>query len=109
MGDALELAMCRLLTETASLVVEHRLQGAWTSVVAARRFSSYITWAQLFLCLWDPPDPGIEPMSPALAGGLLATAPPGKSRVFFFLFFFFNIYLLIFGCAGALLLHAGFF
>ena len=26
----------------------------------------------------DLPDPGIEPVSPALAGGFLATDPPGK-------------------------------
>ena len=29
--------------------------------------------------MWDPPGPGLEPMSPALAGGFLTTAPPGKS------------------------------
>ena len=29
----------------------------------------------------DLPDPGIEPMSPALAGGLLATEPSGKPYV----------------------------
>ena len=29
--------------------------------------------------MWDLPGPGLEPMSPALAGGLLTTAPPGKS------------------------------
>ena len=27
--------------------------------------------------MWYLPRPGIEPMSPALAGGLLSTAPPG--------------------------------
>ena len=27
---------------------------------------------------WDLPDPGIEPMSPALAGGFLITEPPVK-------------------------------
>ena len=26
----------------------------------------------------DIPDPGIEPMSPELAGGLFTTEPPGK-------------------------------
>ena len=30
--------------------------------------------------MWDLPGPGIEPMSPALTGGFLATEPPGKSR-----------------------------
>ena len=29
--------------------------------------------------MWDLPGPGLEPMSPALAGGLLTTVPPGKS------------------------------
>ena len=28
---------------------------------------------------WDLPGPGLEPVSPALAGGFLTTAPPGKS------------------------------
>ena len=30
--------------------------------------------------MWDLPGPGIEPESPALAGGFLTTGPPGKSR-----------------------------
>ena len=29
--------------------------------------------------MWDPPRPGLEPVSPALASGFLTTAPPGKS------------------------------
>ena len=29
--------------------------------------------------MWDLPGPGLEPVSPALAGGFLTTAPPGKS------------------------------
>ena len=33
--------------------------------------------------MWDPPGPGLEPVSPALAGGLLTTAPPGKPLNFF--------------------------
>ena len=31
--------------------------------------------------MWDLPGPGIEPVSPALAGGFLTAAPPGKSKV----------------------------
>ena len=36
--------------------------------------------------MWDLPGPGIEPVSPALAGGLFTTEPPGKpvSHVFKF-------------------------
>ena len=48
--------------------------------------------------MWDHPGPGLEPVSPALAGGFLTTAPPGKPdftgfymhAFVFFLFFFFN-------------------
>ena len=29
--------------------------------------------------MWDLPGPGLKPVSPALAGGFLTTAPPGKS------------------------------
>ena len=33
----------------------------------------------LLLCgMWDLPGPGLEPVSPALAGGFLTTVPPGK-------------------------------
>ena len=28
--------------------------------------------------MWDLPRLGLEPVSPALAGGFLTTAPPGK-------------------------------
>ena len=33
--------------------------------------------------MWDLPGPGLEPMSPALAGRFLATVPPGKSQEIF--------------------------
>ena len=32
--------------------------------------------------MWDLPRPGLEPMSPALAGRFLTTVPPGKPRAF---------------------------
>ena len=34
--------------------------------------------------MWDLPRPGLEAVSPALAGGFLTTAPPGKPRGKFF-------------------------
>ena len=58
------------LTIVASLVVEHRLQ--------ARRLSSCGSRAQLLRGMWDLPRPGLEPVSPVLAGGFSTTAPPGK-------------------------------
>ena len=42
------------------------------------------SWAQLLHNMWVPPRPGIEPVSPALAGRFFTTEPPGKfpSKVF---------------------------
>ena len=31
--------------------------------------------------MWDLPGPGLEPVSPALAGGFSTTAPPGKPGI----------------------------
>ena len=58
------------LSIVASLVAEHRLQ--------TRRLSNCGSWAQLLRSMWDLPRPGLEPVSPALAGRLPTTAPPGK-------------------------------
>ena len=62
------------LTVAASLVAEHRLQ--------TRRLSSCGPRAQLLHGMWDFPRPGLEPVSPALAGRLSTTAPPGKPNLF---------------------------
>ena len=58
------------LTIAASPVAEHRLQS--------RRLSSCGSRAQLLCGMWDLPRPGLEPVSPALAGRFSTTAPPGK-------------------------------
>ena len=58
------------LTIAASLVAEHRLQTL--------RLSSCGSRAQLLRGIWDLPRPGLEPVSPALAGRFSTTAPPGK-------------------------------
>ena len=58
------------LTIAASPAAEHRLQ--------TRRLSSCGSRAQLLHGTWDPPRPGPEPVSPALAGRFSTTAPPGK-------------------------------
>ena len=56
-----------------------RALGAWASVVVARGLSSCGARASLLRGMWDLPGPGLEPVSPALAGGFLTTVPPGKS------------------------------
>ena len=58
------------LTIPVSPVAEHRLQ--------TRRPSNCGSRAQLLRGTWDPPRPGPEPVSPALAGRLPTTAPPGS-------------------------------
>ena len=63
------------LTVAASPAAEHRLQ--------TRRLSSCGSRAQLLRGTWDPPRPGLEPMSPALAGRFSTTAPPGKPCNYF--------------------------
>ena len=55
-----------------------RALGARASVVVARGLGSCGTRGQLPSGMWDLPRPGLEPMSPALAGGFLSTVPPGK-------------------------------
>ena len=70
------IAMRRPLTIMASLVAEHRLQ--------TRRLSSCGSRAQLLRGLWDLPRPGLEPVSPALAGRLSTTVPPRKPLKCFF-------------------------
>ena len=59
------VAVGKRLMEGASLV-EHGL-------------SSHHPRAQLPRNMWTLPGPGIEPVSPALAGELPSTVPPGKS------------------------------
>ena len=70
------IAMRGPLTVAAPLVAEHRLQ--------TRRPSSRGSRAQPLRGMWDPPRPGPEPVSPALAGRLPTTAPPGKPLHWFF-------------------------
>ena len=53
--------------------------GSCGSQALELRLSSCGTRAQLLRGMWDLPGPGSEPVSPALAGRFLATAPPGKS------------------------------
>ena len=57
------------------------------SVVVAHRL-------KLLRSLWDLPGPGLEPLSPALAGGFLTTAPPEKPwilHIFIELFIYFYL------------------
>ena len=69
-GGPLFIAVRGPLTIAASLVAEHRLQMCRLSSCGAR--------AQPLHGMWDLPRPGLEPVSPALAGRFSTTVPPGK-------------------------------
>ena len=84
-----------LLIAVASLVAEHGVEDAQTPVVTAHEggsgdvgleqgLSSCASLAQLPSDLQDLPGPGIEPGSPALAGGSLIAGPPGRPKVITF-------------------------
>ena len=55
-----------------------RAQQLW---LAGSRVQAQQLWRMglVALRMWDLPGPGLEPVSPALAGGFLTTVPPGKS------------------------------
>ena len=61
------------LAVAAFLIAEHKLQ--------TRRLSSCGSRAQLLHGIWDLPRPGLEPVSPALAGRFSTTEPPGKPGI----------------------------
>ena len=82
----------------ASLVAEHRLYLAWASVVVARGLGSYSSQApeHRLSCgagaqLPHLPQPGTEPVSPALQDGCLTPGPPEKPS-------FANIFSHFIGC-----------
>ena len=80
-GFSLQWLLCcraQALGTRASVVVACRLSscGSWA---LEHRLSSCGTRAYSLRGMRDLPGPGLEPVSPALAGGFLITAPPGRS------------------------------
>ena len=77
-----------LLWSTGSRRTGFSSCGTWAQQLwlagSKRRLSSSGARAQLLCGMWDLPGPGLEPMSPTLAGGFLTIAPPGKSLEFIF-------------------------
>ena len=90
------IAVHGLFIAVASLVAEYGLQARglqqlWHvgSVVVARGLQSTGTVVVVHglscsVACGIFPEPGLEPMSPALAGRFLTTAPPGKSPAFYY-------------------------
>ena len=67
------------------VVVSNSFVTPWTVTCQAplsMGFPRQERWSRLsFPSPWDLPDPGIEPMFPALAGGFFTTEPPGKPHI----------------------------
>ena len=83
-GSGFSCCRARALVAWASVVVACGLSNCGSQALE-RRLSSCGTWAQLLRCMWDLPGPGLEPVSPALAGGFLTTALPRKpSRYYYY-------------------------
>ena len=74
----------RLLIAVASLVVKLGFYSAWASVVVVCGLSCPEAYGIFLDQKWN--------LSPALAGGFLATGPPGKSRNFPLLFQNFSLW-----------------
>ena len=77
LGVWASVVVARGLSSCGTRALECRLSscGSWA---VEHRLSSCGARAQLLRSMWDLPRPGLEPVSPALAGRFLTTAPPGK-------------------------------
>ena len=69
-----------LLVVVASLVAEYRL---WVLGLQYLQNLGSVVVVHGLSCserdMWKLPRPGIEPLSPTLAGGFVSTVPPGKA------------------------------
>ena len=77
-GLSLVVVCSRLLTAVTSLVM--RGLSSCDSQALELGLNSCGLQALVSHGIWNLHGPGIEPMSPALAGGFLSTVPPGKSK-----------------------------
>ena len=61
----------------------------WALELGLSIYAIYFLWLRELVaqCMWNLPQPGIKPASPALAGGCLTTGPPAKSYKLFFCLF----------------------
>ena len=81
------VVVCGLLTVAARLVAErvlwaHGLQ--WLQCVGSSTGSVVRgTWVSCSTSCGNLPGPGMEPVSPALAGGFFTTEPPGTPFIYF--------------------------
>ena len=68
-----------------SSLLAYRLSSFVSPALECMGFSHRGSWVLLLHSICNLPGPGKEPMSPALAGRFLSTAPLGKSKVILFI------------------------
>ena len=73
-----ELLIARVLSGCRAWALEHMGFYSCRSQALKHRLSSCGARAALLHSVWRPPGPGVEPMSPALAGRFFTTEPPGR-------------------------------
>ena len=73
---------CNSFSCCRAQAVEYAGFGSCSSQALEHRLNTCGSWADLLLSMWDLPRPGIEPVSPALAGRSFITEPPGKTLNF---------------------------
>ena len=93
------LPLCRSLQRQVSgqqsRVWDENACAVLSCSVRPNSLQPYALWPNRLLCPWqeywrglpfDPSNPGIKPMSPALAGGFCITEPPGKPNRYILLY-----------------------
>lgn len=69
-----------LLIVVPCLVAEHGLEGSWVSAAVPCGLNSGGSRAELHRSTWGLPGSGVEPMSPALGGGVFTLKPSRKPK-----------------------------
>ena len=72
------VVMCGLLVAVGSVVAEHGPSEPPGTSSRTHRLQYCAAWAQILHGMWDPPGPGIKPVSPG--SGLPTPGPPGQSH-----------------------------
>ena len=79
---ALGLCCCTQTFQSYSLAAGLRLLSRWQLLLLRSAGSRAFRGAHRLICMWDLLGPGIETVSPALAGRFLTNRPPEKPNIF---------------------------
>ena len=75
---SVQAAHCNSFSCCEAQAAEYAGFGSCSSQALEHKLNTCGSWADLLLGMWDLPRPGIEPVSPALAGRFFTTESPGK-------------------------------